>query len=132
MGPYPHDVVVNEGRTLKLPLQLKKPNGRPYDLTSNTSVTLSLMRVNQWSGEQFDWTTADLDPSGNTLKVTDAACVVVTAAKGRITWQPGATDLDTPGRYWAQCKVTFSGGYEIVPALLDDLVIYVAPALRFT
>jgi hypothetical protein len=68
------------------------------DLTLASSVTFSM------------W-----DRKTKAVKVSAAACTIVTAASGSVSWAPGATDTDTPGTYDAQWRVTFSGLAMTVP-----------------
>lgn len=83
--------ITKQNDTKPLFAHLEDANGQ-VDLTNASSVVFNLR---------------DLP---GTVKVSRAACTIVTAAEGYVKWAPQATDTDTVGSYKGEFEVTWAAG----------------------
>jgi hypothetical protein len=72
---------------------LRQAGDEPIDLTNADSVAIYLR-----------------SQATDTLKVNAAACTVVDAADGKISWAYTTTHTDTAGRYYAEFEIDWGGG----------------------
>ena len=117
MARLPHfePIYTSVGSTRKWRIQIRDANNlAPVDLTSGT-ITIDVLDSQLWAGEDFDapdseWNSINNTGTGDELKVEAGACVIVTATSGIVTYAPVAADVDTPGRFYFQCKAVLSDG----------------------
>lgn len=88
------DFYIKEGdREPWLTATLVDENEEPVDLTSAVAVKFFMIK-----------------PPGTTPKVNGLAASVVDATEGRVKYEWGATDTDTPGDYDGEFEVEWSSG----------------------
>ncbi len=103
---------IKRGSRAGIRMRLLQGNGQPMPLADATSIRLQLSPFNSDSGP---------------LKMNRVA-TVVDMATGEVEAIPDAVEVDTPGPYKGEWRITYSGGDIIIPnndyirfIVLDDL-----------
>ena len=100
----------------------------PFTFTSgNTKPYFSIKVVNDLTNAAVDLSGATValyfrEANARTAKVSGASCTVTDAPNGLVEYRWASTDLDVPGIYQADFRVTHSDG-KIQSVLIDGIVV---------
>lgn len=93
-----------KGDTTPFEYQLKWDDNTPIDLTTATTVKITLRAY-----------------EATTNKVNDAACVVTDTLNGKVMYNWTSGDVDTAGMYKYKYKITYASG-KILTVPSDDIM----------
>lgn len=121
------------GQTKAIRFGPVKIDGVTQSLTGATVVLATIRAGFRYGYDHWPYApTPGLGPQQDELTLENEACVVPTqsANKGYVDWTPGASDLDVPGEYVVQLKITESGGGVYYwPESLGTVGLSVSPRL---
>lgn len=92
MSDINRKLTLTAGDTYPIDIYIVDENDTAVDITGATSVSFSMAAP------------------GSDTAVASGSCTVVDASAGHVRYSWGAGETDTPGTYYGQVSVTFSGG----------------------
>ena len=101
--------VVQDDEQFNMTFTIKKKDGTAFDLTGNSNVKFSMWLPGSTT-PKIDEQNMTVDPDPTT---------------GKVTYNFQSGDLDTPGKYLAEMKVTFGSGKVQTAPTVGDLYIMV-------